>query len=396
MHHAVSPSPYEPPKPEDPQVGTSAQPSIPALSASVQVGNLTLHIGQLLTKLTPHSAELLHGALHSEIPKEDHKDLSEFNGTYSYVIGAKDYVAPVHLPRQFPAQMEVKCSFDRSMSLKSVVISDLNNGDVYCKAYFAPAAMTTLTPPHPKQTAPLASALSTSRTNLSLYNATQRGPGALLFDQSATISTLANVSGANPSGVADEQNSTAHPAPLPFRPRRTRGNGNGKGPKLPTAKPEQIDAQLYKPGAPGSFRTRKEIREGLKELGVEADNRKIERRLQVARGDTRLPSASTEDIKEIIDNNSALKLVADVIEALHAAGIGAEKTRVRKALVSAGRLKELLPKIKDSEIDNYLRDDNNQLKSFDEIARDIRKQYRVDNCRISDRYTAAQQKQQPE
>ncbi len=394
MHHAVSPSPYEPPKPEDPQVGTSAQPSIPALSASVQVGNLTLHIGQLLTKLTPHSAELLHGALHSEIPKEDHKDLSEFNGTYSYVIGAKDYVAPVHLPRQFPAQMEVKCSFDRSMSLKSVVISDLNNGDVYCKAYFAPAAMTTLTPPHPKQTAPLASALSTSRTNLSLYNATQRGSGALLFDQSATISTLANVSGASPSGVADEQNSTAHPEPPK---RKTRGKG--KGPRLKGANPGEIIAQLYKPEAPSSFRTIEQVREALKKKGLGADNAVITKHLKDARGVKHLESAQPEDIEKVLQENSEMKSTRQVVAALRARGLGASKEKVRKEMVKFGRLEEVRPSIKGREIDLYLRDSKTgQLKKITEIGQEIRRKYTVDTGRINARLKLAkqQQQQQPE
>ncbi|MFC6478443.1 hypothetical protein ACFQDN_20910 [Pseudomonas asuensis] len=152
-HHTVLPSSGEHSRPETLQVGTSVQPTIAALPASVQVGNLTFHIGRLMTRLSDTKAQLLHSALRSETPKEPlahSPDKPDNDGVYTYVIGAQDYFASMHLPRQYPERMMLSCALDPSLGLKRVVISelkrDLTMGQVYCQAHFEPPHMATQTP----------------------------------------------------------------------------------------------------------------------------------------------------------------------------------------------------------------------------------------------------------
>jgi hypothetical protein len=139
-----------------------------ALPASVQVGNLTLHIGRVMTQLPDSEAKLLHSALHGEMPKEPLAHSPDKDGLYSYVIGAKDYFGSAHLPRQFPGRMMVTCALDPALGLKSVLISDLGRGEVYCQAGFDSPAMATQTPPS-EQAASSMAAQPLSRTNLSVF-----------------------------------------------------------------------------------------------------------------------------------------------------------------------------------------------------------------------------------
>jgi hypothetical protein len=165
-----------------------------ALPACVQVGNLTLHAGRVMTALSDSEAQLLHSALQPETPKETFAPSPDNDGVYSYVIGAKDYFAPVHLPRQFPERMIVSCALDPSLGLKNVVISDLKSGTVYCQAHFDRPAMATQAPASEQAASSMAA------------NCKHTPGGVVSMASSQSDSTSSVLKGSNSKRVQDPDN----------------------------------------------------------------------------------------------------------------------------------------------------------------------------------------------
>jgi hypothetical protein len=125
------------------QTKTSAQSLLSELPASVKVKDLTFYTGRVTTALSDNEAELLHGVLHSAIPKEPLAPAPNGDGFYSYAVGAKDYFTSSHLPARLnvPEQLMVICELDSASALKQIRISDRENTHVYCQAHFEPPAM---------------------------------------------------------------------------------------------------------------------------------------------------------------------------------------------------------------------------------------------------------------
>jgi len=145
-NYTMSPLTGKHSEPGTPRADRPALSRMEALPTSVQVGNLTFHVGRLMTTLSDSEAELLHSALHGETPKEIFSTLPDHDGVYSYLVRTEDYSASALLPR-FPERMMVTCLFDPNLGLKNLLICDAKpEGEVYCQAYFEPPAMATRTP----------------------------------------------------------------------------------------------------------------------------------------------------------------------------------------------------------------------------------------------------------
>jgi len=124
-----------------PQTVVSEQYQHKDLPAAIKVGPYTFHAGRVMTALSEYEAKLLHAVLHCDVPKELHsKSVNKDDGFFTYVVGAKDYFASLHFPRDLnlPEQMIVKCALNSSFALLRVIVTDIKGKHIFCDASLNP------------------------------------------------------------------------------------------------------------------------------------------------------------------------------------------------------------------------------------------------------------------
>lgn len=388
--HTVLPPTGERSRPETPQIGTSVSPSVAALPASVHIGNLTLHVGHVMTALSDSEAQVLHWALHSETPKETFAHSPDEDGVYSCVIGAKDYFECAHLPRQYPERMMLSCELDASLGLKSVVISDLNRdlkmGQVYCRAYFDHLARATQTPTSEQAASSMAS-LPPSRTNLSFFTNSEltnefiqrHNPQDFLEDplpsqvsNSAESMTFTHDNSADTGSVSlgpirAHRSDTNRTQPYPASSQSGSASEVTRRIRRKGATDEQLSNQTRHED--GSLKTQKEVANDLHGQNIGADNNRIVKQLRGTREVRR--KATDEDIViNLRREDGTFKKTKQVVDDMHALGLGVAPQRVVAQLKAAGALRESATK---EQINKHLRRDDGSLKTQLQVANDLRK-----------------------
>ncbi|WLI10729.1 MULTISPECIES: hypothetical protein [Pseudomonas] len=104
--------------------------------------------------------------------------------------------------------------------------------------------------------------------------------------------------------------------------------------KLRGATDEQITAHLH--NTDGSLRTHKDVASALHAAGLGASNARIAAQLQAAGGARHLRGATDEQINAHLHNDDgSLRTGSNVASALHAAGLGADTSRITARLQAA-------------------------------------------------------------
>ncbi|MBF7142742.1 MULTISPECIES: hypothetical protein [Pseudomonas] len=346
-----------------------------------------------MTVLSDSEAELLHSALRSEMPKEPLASSPDKDGVYSYVIGATDYFASAHLPRQGPERMMVSCALDPSLGLQSVVISDLKSGHAYCQAHFEPPHMATQTPASEQAPSSMAGQ-PPSRTHLSVFSNSDlmkeliQGHNPqdeeLRQGSGASVSTQSRVFSHNGSAGASAEVSRSSrnlrilaprstPNQVPSLPSRSGATSESQRPKRQKVTDAQIDALLYNDDGE-TFRTNKEIGRLLRTAGFSAGDNRIQGRLQALAGLRQLPGATDEKIREYLHDpeDGSLRTQQEVISAMREDRWGAKTHRIVAQMQAAG-VPRHLTSATDEQIQARLYKDNDDndgrsLRTCDEIA----------------------------
>ena len=354
----------EHPEINSPQAGNAQQPSRPALATSVQVGDHTYQIGRLMTILSDHEAQLLHGALHPGTQKEHLSDETDKPGLINYAIGAKDYFSSVHLPQHYPPRMVVTCAQDNSQ-INRLIISDPPNKHVYCDARFeSPAAQPRQdASPHPQPLATQAPAVNplTVSSNKALVQAT----GAALRLPNATPmqidAHLRNDDGSYryPEEVAISLHTAGLRASDDKIGARLRAAGGVSVRSIAT--PEEIDAYLR--NGDGSSKSQKQVIDALRKDGFGAGSRGVERHLPDAGGRGRRPGATDKQIDDRLhDDHGELRNQREIRDALHKDKLGADTYHISARWQLAGGVPKL-PRATDDDIDTHSLDKEGSLRA---------------------------------
>ncbi|WLI10686.1 hypothetical protein [Pseudomonas sp. FP603] len=140
----------------------------------------------------------------------------------------------------------------------------------------------------------------------------------------------------------------------------------GSARKLRGATDAQIDAHLHNDD--GSLRTQTDVISALHAAGLGADTSRITARLQAAGGARKLRGATDEQITAHLHNtDGSLRTQSAVASALHAAGLGAGNTRIAALWQAAGGVRHL-PGPTDEQITAHLHNDDGSLRTHKDVA----------------------------
>jgi hypothetical protein len=135
--------------------------------------------------------------------------------------------------------------------------------------------------------------------------------------------------------------------------------------RLPGATDAQITDHLRNPD--GSLRTTRDVLSALRAVGLGATDKRIGTHLQDAGGTRRLPGATDAQIAEHLHHpDRSLRAITDVASALHAVGLGADDKRIGIQLKTAGTAQRL-PSATDAQITAHLHNADGSLRT----ARDV-------------------------
>ncbi len=151
----------------------------------------------------------------------------------------------------------------------------------------------------------------------------------------------------------------------PSQPSQSQTKSQGRAAPKPGATEDQIRNHLYDDS--GALRTAKAVRSALHAAGLGAKETRIGDLLQAVQGVKQRPSATDAQIREhLYDDEGSLRTQKEVIEALHAIGVGASRKSVGTRLHAVGGIQQL-PGATDAQIREHLNNDDGTLRMNSEV-----------------------------